>query len=323
MLEVHMDEGDASNQSNGCRTSLQERYVMRRVAVSLFALAIALAPLGASPQAADKSVTAVKGTVTAGQGSQTQPPTKQLPLNTHVSLSDTDWVATHAASQGVIQLPDSSLVTVGQLSNVQLTSFDGTSATATFVVVGKVRFQVKHPQGAAANYKFSTDTGQIAVRGTVGDIFSGPQGLQVNVYSLSDPTLPVQVTITSTGQVFTVGAGQSLVVTSVAGTATGSVTQVTNNLFHPFEEFGAPDNAAALGITGAGAASGAAAGTAAGIAAGAAAAAGIVITSNAKTPAPSATATPPIPSPTPSTTSVPITVTGHERLPETRPTAQP
>ena len=122
-----------------------------------------------------------------------------------------------------------------------MVSFSTTDiAHAKFVVVGKMRFTVEHPSGAQADYQFQTTTGQIAVRGTVGDIFANPTGgLQVNVYALSNPALPVQVTLVN-GQVFTLAAGQSLVATAAAGAVTASVTGVTQSMFTPFSELGAP-----------------------------------------------------------------------------------
>jgi FecR protein len=205
---------------------------------------------------------------------------------------------------------------VASNSSVQMKSFATTDmAHAQFVVAGKVRFKVNHPQGARADYQFQTTTGQIAVRGTEGDIFSSPQGLQVNVYAVSNPALPVQVTLVN-GQVFTLAAGQSLVATAAAGAVTASVTGVTQSLFSPFTELGAPINASSFGI-----ASGAAAGsaatdaalTSAAAAAGAAAAITTISNSNSKSPSSAPAAATPSPAPAPTGTSVPITVNGGHR----------
>jgi hypothetical protein len=50
-------------------------------------------------------------------------------------------------------LPDSSQVIMASNSGVQMTSFNMTDiAHARFVVAGKVRFKVNHPQGAKADY---------------------------------------------------------------------------------------------------------------------------------------------------------------------------
>ena len=117
------------------------------------------------------------------------------------------------------------------------------------LVNGKMRFAVAHPSGAKANYTFQTQTGQIAVRGTEGDISSDATQLQVNVYSLGDPNLPVEVTLNN-GKKYTLGAGQALVV-GVAGAviATAAVSSVSSSLTGTFSEFGAPGNAGAAGAS--------------------------------------------------------------------------
>ncbi|MBV8637478.1 MAG: FecR domain-containing protein [Candidatus Eremiobacteraeota bacterium] len=291
---------------------------MKALSSTMLALSIAALPIVCSPATTDKTLKTVEGNVTYGASSS---PTTKLAKNASTSLADNDYTQTGGNSMATITLPDSSVVTVGANSNVQMKSFDnaGGTNTANFVVVGKMRFQVEHPAGAKANYTFQTPTGQIAVRGTVGDIFAtlgqggAPGGLQVNVYALTNPALPVQVTLVN-GQVFTLAAGQSLVVTSAAGAVVGSVGAVSNTTFAPFSQLGAPANASSLGITstattaatGAAAAGSAAAATTA--AAAAVGAAAVVTTTAANNSKGGST---PAPSPTPSSTSVPITVSGH------------
>ncbi|MGB6987566.1 MAG: FecR family protein, partial [Candidatus Aquilonibacter sp.] len=286
---------------------------MKAFSASLLTLLLALVPLTASPADTEKTLQNVKGSVVYGPG---DPPSNKLAIKAAATLNDSDYAQTLSDSLATITLPDSSQILMGQNSSVQMVSFNQTDiAHAKFIVRGKMRFTVNHPSGAQADYHFQTTTGEIAVRGTVGDIFANPAGgLQVNVYALSTPTLPVQVTLVN-GQVFTLAAGQSLVATAAAGAVTASVTGVTQSMFTPFSELGAPVNAGSLGITGAAAGAGAgAAGATAGIVAGAAAAAAAVTTiSNNNTstpsPAPSPTPTPTnAPTPQPSTTSVPITV---------------
>jgi hypothetical protein len=306
---------------------------MKALTASLLTLALAAMPLMAST-ADEKQLQNLKGTVTYGPQ---QTPTTQLAHNAVQPLNDADYVATGADSQAAITLPDSSRILIGQNSNVQLQSFNQSDiAHAKFLVVGKVRFSIQHPAGAKADYTFQTQTGQIAVRGTDGDLNFTPanNGLQVNVYSLSNPAFPVQVTLAN-GQVFTLAAGQSLVVTAAAGALVGSVSGLTNTLFQPFTEFGLPANAGPLGIAGAGTGAGAAAGAAStGVASTAAAAAvvgtGVAATAVASsqknaTPSPTPSPTPqpsnsPTPSPQPSTTSVPIVISGKHG---TEPSAPP
>ncbi len=292
---------------------------MKALSSAMFALTIAALPIVCSPANGDKTLKTVDGTVTYGS---VQNPTTKLAKNAQTSLSDNDWTKTLGNSKAALTLPDSSIVLIGENSDVQMRTFDGAGGTntANFYVVGKARFQVEHPAGAKANYTFQTPTGQIAVRGTIGDIFStlgqggGPGGLQVNVYALTDPALPVQVTLVN-GQVFTLAAGQSLVVSSAAGALVGSVGAVSNSTFAPFAQLGAPVNASSLGITSVtttAAAGTAAAGTAA--AAAAVGAAAVVTTVSNQKPNNA-----PPPTPTPTGTSVPITISGHPAGPSTAP----
>ena len=294
---------------------------MKALCASLFTALIALLPVVASPADTDKTLQNVKGTVTYGPQ---KAPTTTLAPKASTTLNNNDYAATGPGSLATITLPDSSQIEMGSNASVQMVSFSQTDmAHANFVVVGKMRFTVNHPAGAKADYNFTTSTGQIAVRGTVGDIFANPSGgLQVNVYALSNPALPVQVTLVN-GQVFTLAAGQSLVATAAAaGAVSASVTGVSQSMFTPFSELGAPVNASSFGITGAatgaagaGAATGATTAIAAGAAGAAAATAAVVSGNNASSPSPSPSPspstgpTPTPPTPQPSTTSVPITVT--------------
>ena len=307
---------------------------MKALSASVVALVLAAMPIVCSPASTDKTLENKSGQVLYGP---TKTPTKSVARNGQVVLNDSDYAQTGANSIATITLPDSSIVTMAQNTNVQMQSFDAVGNKANFYVVGKVRFDVRHPAGAAANYTFQTATGQIAVRGTIGDIAAltnssgAATGLQVNVYALGSTALPVQVTLV-TGQTFTLVAGQSLVVSAAAtGALVSSVGAVSNTTFAPFSQLGAPVNASSLGITSTtttaaagGAAGGAATGAAATTTAVAATTVGAVAATTVLTqskptdtpspsPSPTASATPtPVPTPTatptPSSTSVPIVI---------------
>jgi hypothetical protein len=198
--------------------------------------------------APDKTLHNVKGSVSYESAAGTQRP---LAPHASISLEDNASAITGDNSLGGIVLPDSSRIVLGSNSKVKLVSFNQAAiASANFVVAGKVRFKVEHPNGSRANYTFQTPTAQIAVRGTEGDILSDPLSgnVQINVYQLSDPSLPVQVTL-SNGQVFTLAAGQSLTISAAAGVISGTVSTVSQTAFQPFQEFGAPSNATSFGIT--------------------------------------------------------------------------
>jgi hypothetical protein len=288
---------------------LEVHIFMKALSASLLTVLVAAMPLTASSANADKTLQNVKGNVTYGTQAS---PTTALAIRASTTLSDNDFAATGANSQATVTLPDSSQVIMASNSSVQMKAFAQTDiAHATFAVVGKVRFKVNHPQGAQADYHFQTTTGEIAVRGTEGDISANPAGLQVNVYALSNPSLPVQVTLAN-GQVFTLAAGQSLVATAAAGALTASVTSVTQSLFTPFSELGAPLNAGSLGIAGAAGAAGAGVITTAAAAAVGAAAAGAAISNSGKPAAPAASPG----------VSVPVTVNSTHRTPGKPPAPQ-
>lgn len=325
---------------------------MKALSSSMLALVMAALPIVCSPASTDKTLQAMDGTVTYGASA---PPSTKLAKNASASLNDNDYAQTGAGtSKATVTMPDSSVVLMGANSLVQMKSFSnvGGTNTANFTVVGKVRFKVEHPAGAKANYTFSTPTGQIAVRGTEGDIFAtqgagtAPGGLQVNVYALTNPALPVQVTLVN-GQVFTLAAGQSLVVTAAAGALVGAVGAVSNTTFAPFTQLGAPANASSLGITSTTASSAAAAGASTSAAAAGASTAAVttaaaavgtaaavtVATQNKPTTAPSASPTPTVaptatptvgptatPSPSPSPTPSPTPTLTPSPTPSPAPT---
>ncbi len=204
-------------------------------AVFLAATAIVAAlPLAAAP--ANKSLQNLKGAVSyqvPGAGP------RAIAQKATITLADNDTAITGANSVAALDLPDTSRVLIGQNARVQLAFFNQTKiANAKFIVYkGNVRFTVEHPKGARANYVFQTQTAQIAVRGTVGDIEDSPTQLQVNVYSLSSPNLPVQLTLAN-GKIITLHAGQAFVAHITAGVITSSqIVNISKLLTQPFTEF--------------------------------------------------------------------------------------
>lgn len=221
---------------------------MRRLLALLLCLSFA-APMLPASAAAQKQLRNLKGNVAYQlPRSAVQP----LAARGSVVLSDNAYAITGANSLAGIDLPDSSRVLIGSLTKVQLVAFNQSNiAHASFVIVGgRVRFTVVHPRGARANYTFQTPTAQIAVRGTVGDIDVEPSSLQVNVYQLSSPNLPVRVTLND-GRVFVLHAGQSLMVhfgVLSAVAAQAKIEPVNGTTYQPFSQFGLPANASALGL---------------------------------------------------------------------------
>lgn len=188
----------------------------------------------------DKQLQNVKGSVSYQAPNKTPVP---VGINAIVGVNDKYTAITGAESLGAVILPDSSQVMVGSDSKVQLAFFNQTGiANAKFVLYdGKVRFAVRHPKGAQANYTFQTATGSVAVRGTQGDISYDDRGnMLVNVYELCDSSVPVRVTFKN-GEVYSVLAGQSLAAQLVNGIVRAQVQQLTQQLIDQFSpEFGVP-----------------------------------------------------------------------------------
>ncbi|GAC1388779.1 MAG: hypothetical protein NVSMB31_03480 [Vulcanimicrobiaceae bacterium] len=204
----------------------------------LLAAAILLTPLNVRA-AADKILENMRGSLTYEvPGSQP----KALAQSASIVLADRDIASTGNASLGALTLPDSSRITLGQNTRVQLGLFEQSASTnAKFTIYnGKTRFSIQHPNGAKANYTFSTPTAQIAVRGTIGDISVDlNDGMRLNVYHLGQPDLPVTVE-TLYGEHFTLHGGQKLWVRWQGGRLVGRQTRLSKAEVNRFAEFGPP-----------------------------------------------------------------------------------
>ncbi len=213
-----------------------------------FALAFLVVATATVPVAADgnKQVQNLKGTVSYQKPNK---PAKPIANQASIVLADKDVTVTGLDSEAAVTLPDSSRVLVGADAKVQLAFFNQTDiANAKFVIYqGRFRFTVEHPSGAKANYTFQTPTGNVAVRGTQGDIGVADDGtLSVNVYEVSNPDLPVIVS-TKDGQHFTVNVGQGFVGQMVNGIVQGKIDDLKQQAVDQFSpDFGVPTNWAEL-----------------------------------------------------------------------------
>lgn len=209
---------------------------MRRFAPALL-LFFCAAPLLVHADG-NKQLQSVKGSVSYEHGRASAKP---LAHSATIVLADNDFAITGDASIGAVVLPESSRVTLGSDTRVQLAFFNQVQiATAKFIVFqGRTRFKIEHPNGKPANYTFQTPTAQIAVRGTEGDIGVDGKDLVVNVYGLSDPNLPVVVT-TQDGKKYVLKAGQQLLANWVNGKIQTTVDTLKEEAMAQFSEFGAP-----------------------------------------------------------------------------------
>ncbi len=242
---------------------------VKRLALLLVALSLVCArPVGA---ATINQLQNLRGSVSYQRGAGKP---QALPQRTAIALSDNDYALTGAGnSLAGITLPDSSRIEMAADTRVQLSYFrQSRIAHAKFLVYqGKVRFRIEHPQGARADYVFQTPSAQMAVRGTFGDFLVSPTKLIVNVYSVSNPKLPVEVTFKNGKKVF-LGAGQSLIATFAGAQAAVTVGNISRQSLSNFSEFTTPKGVPGI-LSSSGAGSAAATTTTAAVVGGTAAAA--------------------------------------------------
>jgi len=133
---------------------------------------LAGAPVAA---ASDKQLVAVRGT----SGYRPSASADFRRVVSRQLLADDNIAVTQDASNAFVVLPDSTEVALGAATSVQVGAFnDPLSSTPTTLTLrnGALRFNVRHPAGARANYVFQTATSQIAVRGTIALYKSDPSG---------------------------------------------------------------------------------------------------------------------------------------------------
>lgn len=189
-------------------------------------------------------------------------------------IPDDDYAITQRNSAAVLALPDSSLVGIGQNTRVKVGAFNQTAAGpgATITVEqGTLRFDIHRPAGGAANYRFQTNTSQIAVRGTVGllSVLGGNTTVACLVCAADS------VTVTVGTQTIALATGQLLTVSALGTVVTGTVTSTALAGFSGASVSTAAATgpaAATAGVSGVSSAAAAGAGVASGAATGAAAA---------------------------------------------------
>lgn len=131
-----------------------------------------------------------------------------------------------------LALPDSSLVEIGDRTTVRIGAFAKAAGGTTEIALaaGALRFVIRNPAGAKSNYRFSTPTTQVAVRGTVAYLVSGPAGDQVYCVDCA----PGDVTVTARGVGdFTIASGQTLNVRRTADRATGATIVANRTINNP------------------------------------------------------------------------------------------
>ena len=138
------------------------------------------------------------------------------PLAGSVTLSDDARAITGFRAAARLTLPDSSVVEIGDKTDVRLGAFHDAASQHTIALNrGALRFTIRHPAGAASNYVFKTPTTQLAVRGTLAYLISGPRGDQIYCVDCA----PGDVVVSAANETYSVQSGQTLNVRTIGGRA--------------------------------------------------------------------------------------------------------
>ena len=201
---------------------------MRALAATLAVLVCASAA-GAQPAA--NQLARVKGDVHYG--------TPPRALVGRIDVPDDTRVATAFRAAADVTFADSSVVQIGDNTDVAVGRGHVISLTR-----GALRFTIRHPGGGAANYVFVTPTSQVAVRGTLAYLVSGPAGDQIYCIDCAAG----DVAVAAAGETYGVLSGQTLNVRRRANRAFDAVivpnasinNPAIDQFLHGFSPFGRP-----------------------------------------------------------------------------------
>jgi hypothetical protein len=285
--------------------------VRRIVVAAIIAAALVLTVVSfARPAGPDKRLDRIKGDV--GFATAADAPVHQV-FGREI-LPDDDFAITRAKSAAQVVLPDSSIVALGENTQIKVGAFDNaTTGPGSTIALngGSLRFDIHRPAGGAANYRFTTATSQIAVRGTIGllSLLGGNTTVACLVCAADS------VTVTVGTQTIALAAGQVVTITATGAVVTGAISSATLSTFSAASVSTSTASGSAAASAGVAGTSGGIAGAGAGAVAGAAAGAAAVgvgissLTHSTPSPGPTASAAPttaptasPSPGPSPSAT---------------------
>jgi hypothetical protein len=267
--------------------------LVRRLGVGTLSFLAVLGMMSArvSPETGDKQLARVKGIV----GYQMGETGDFKAIFGRLDLPDDAYAVTRPNGQAVLRLADSSEIDIGENTKVQVGQFNAVSSGEQNTITlrnGALHFNIRHPQGGQSNYKFTTATSQIAVRGTEGFLIAGASGTQVVCVSCAVGDVTVQVgqqTVSLvTNETLTVlGSSPLTATTTITANPTvnnPAINQFNGNQnpFNPNPTGNTLDPTNSLSGTGTGTAGAGVGGTVA-AAAGGAAAAGAVVAGTSKT----------------------------------------
>jgi FecR-like protein len=215
---------------------------MRRAVRLVLAGAVALAVARAAAADQTNALARVRGEVAYAVPASAA---TTRPLTGRIDLAEDARAITGFRAAARLTLPDSSTVEIGDKTDVRLDAFRG-AGTAHGVELrrGALRFTIRHPSGAASNYVFKTPTAQIAVRGTLAYLVSGPNGDQLYCVDCA----PGDVTAKAASETYRVESGQTLNVRRIGGRAFDAAIVANANVnnpaidqfLHGFSPFGRP-----------------------------------------------------------------------------------
>ncbi|GAC1393303.1 MAG: hypothetical protein NVSMB31_12500 [Vulcanimicrobiaceae bacterium] len=199
-----------------------------RCSIALLTAMSILTMQAASAADKDKQLVRVKGSV----GYKSDANAKVKPIAGQQVLPDEAFAVTDMRSIADLNMPDSSVITIGEATEVQVGAFNSAIPAGSKITLknGALKFSIKHPSGAQANYQFITPTSSIGVRGTEGYLVVGNNGTQLVCVACAAGD--VTVSITATGVTTALVSGQVLTITGTPAAAT-SVVGTTANLNTP------------------------------------------------------------------------------------------
>lgn len=195
------------------------------------ALLVALAALGGPAGGADDSVLRRDKGIVTYKLRDASPQS----LTGSISVSDSVWASTSAATLATLQLADSSEIRIGDRTTVQigaLRAAEGANPADGVITLygGAVRFNIRHPAGARANYRFVTPTSQLAVRGTLGYLIHGPTGDQIYCVICEDGDVAIAIPKQPS---YTIRSGQTLNISVRNGSVTGTAVVANRTVNNP------------------------------------------------------------------------------------------
>jgi hypothetical protein len=213
----------------------------RSLAVAVTAAALfSFAPSNAAT--ADKELAVVRGDVsyriTEGAAPKRIAGSQVLP--------DGAFATTAFKAAAEVRMPDSSIIQIGDNTNVQIGAFrpDGANGTVINLKTGALRFTIVHPAGKQSNYTFKTSTSQLAVRGTLAYLIVGPRGTQLYCVECG----PGDISMTTSVDTYSVVSGQTLNIRTVGSKAFDADIQsnvrinnpAIDQFLHGYSPFGEP-----------------------------------------------------------------------------------